>query len=437
MEVIAVNNKYSKIVFTDNNGELFVIGKEDPFWDGVTYACPECGCIVPVRALFQGEHGLVCENCIEAKGLYQCDYCGNYADTETVGTGEVCEECLSKYFTRCDHCDEWVERDRLIYVEGYDEICPDCFEDLKDSGDIFRCCECGRWVSEGNLNLYEPTGELLCSDCLEEREEDEEGGYIADYHCSRPPRFISLNSNVAAPKSGNIYLGMELELSNVGEYNDDLAKELEKFGFKSEHDSSINDGFETISDAMTFPFWKKGSVDIGKLIDACENEGFEPDESSGLHVHISSTPIGDDGVEEIAWFIHEHYNDMLKFGRRYGDTDYCSDVDRIEKKGDVWRYFSGHGTAVNLDGVSGGHFEIRVFNSTADVSHIWAILEFCHCIAEVAKKGVVDITWRDLEVYAEENGSCENFLEELRCGFEDTEFNCEYPTSSDELMNYM
>ena len=436
MEVIAVNNKYSKIVFTDNNGELFVIGKEDPFWDGVTYACPECGCVVPVRALFQGEHGLVCENCIEATGLYQCDYCGNYADTETVGGEEVCGKCLENSFTQCYQCDEWVKDTELIHVEGYGHVCPDCLDSLKRDGEVYQCEDCGRFFYHENITEYYPTGEMLCDDCISEREDRGECEYIADYHCSRSVRFKSLNSDVSSPKSRNIYFGIELELSNVGEYNDYLAKELGNLGFKSEHDSSINEGFETISDAMTFLYWKK-SVDIGKLIDACEDEGFEPDESSGLHVHISSTPIGNDGVKEIAWFVHEHYNDMIKFGRRYGDLDYCSDMRGIEKKSDVWRYFSGHGAAVNLDSVSNGHFEIRVFNSTSDVAHIWAILEFCHCIAEVAKKGVVDITWRDLEVYAEENGNCENFLEELRCGFEDTEFNCEYPTSSDELMNYM
>lgn len=440
MEIIAINNRYNKIIFLDDNNKLFVIGKEDPIWDGVEYVCPICGQAVSVRDLFMTSDGVMCKDCVEGGDYTQCDYCGNYSRNTTMdseGRG-ICSDCLNTYYNQCRSCGEWFRNSEtsLTHVTGFGNVCDSCLEDFHCDGSVVTCENCGEELLLEDA--YEEDGDYYCESChddiYEENEEDDDpDGYIDRYHQSRDPRFKSLNSDCALPKKANLYLGMEIELANVGTYNGDLARTIyNEYDWKCEHDCSINDGFEIISDAMTLPYWKR-NVDIAGLINEAVSEGFAPDYTVGIHVHINRGPLDDDACAEIGWFINEHFDDMIKFGRRSPyHTDYCGRCGDVVDKDDVTYYLNGHSYCVNFENKS--NIEIRCFKSSDDVDHIWAILEFCFCLANVAKGGAVDITWADLRKFAEERDDCGHFLKELNAGFKNEVTDRYEYCESDEIL---
>lgn len=397
--------------------------------------CDECGEYYPDDEL---EHvagiGQVCPSCIENNNYEECHCCGERASdlTEVAGGDLVCDDCLEYHYRVCDECGQFVPESDTRYVTDHGYICPDCFEALVESGEFPTCALCGETIFDEDDVCDGWDGEVLCYDCYRELNTEGYCEWIAPYHGSRDPRFKSLVSDVESPRRGNLYLGMELELPGVGKNNDELAEILdEEYGFKCEHDCSVFAGFETISDAMTLLYWKE-NVDIAGMIAECDKAGHRLHDKSGIHVHVSRGPLTEQAAVEAGWFVHTHYGDCIKFGRRNPDkVDYCAKSRWVNNKEGVLG-MEGHGTAVNFHDST--NFELRFFKTSKDVNHIWAILEFAYTLGEVAKAGTEDITWADLRAFAESKGNlCENFLAELNAGFENEETAIHDYDISDEL----
>lgn len=388
--------------------ELLVIDLEDIMDDEVP--CGDCGSIHKIGDMERADNKFICKDCLE--DYVACDDCGELHRvddmTTTADDKVVCKTCLDNNYIFCESCEKYYPNDQMTEVDG-DWYCEGCLEQLCDNGDIARCAYCEEWHYTDDMEWM--GDEYCCDSCYNSRGSD----YINDYHDGRPFRFKSLNSDVSYPKSGNMYIGVEHELSNVGEDNIELAETLvDDYDRVCECDSSINDGFEVISDALTFAYWKKYE-DLHSYMDECKGAGLYPDDSSGIHVHLSRDPLSDEAVEEMALFVMNNYMKCIKFGRRQPSLNalhYCQHKN--------FRYLSdlqSHYCAVNLEESS--NIELRFFQTTDDADHMWAIIEFCHCLAEVCKEEK-EITWEMLRDFAVADGECEHFIEEL-----DNDFECD------------
>lgn len=425
--IICIDSNDNKVCFYDKNDNLFVLDIDNEMLMGKTFPCPHCGKEHEVKDFVQIGNELLCSDCYDPSFYDKCSECGEYFKKDElfdIDGKRLCKSCFSNNYFTCDNCGEVYPKSEAVYV-GYDRFCQDCVDQLLDEGELVQCVRCDEILRAEDA--YELDGDFYCSSCYDKEREEEYGDSIVEYHCNRPFRFKSLASDVDYPKKGNLYLGLEHELSNAGEDNYELAKELvDDYDRVCEHDSSISDGFEVISDALTFDYWRK-KEDLQAYMNTINRlSAFDPDDSSGIHVHISRGPLSDNAVIEMAWFVMQHYDDCIKFGRRDPDEcEYCERVTRGDKE-DLWDYATGHGVAVNLEHES--NLELRFFKTTDDVDHMWAILEFSYALAMVAKGGVIDIEWADIRKFCEEDGKEEHFLAELNEGFdceenEDYEYN--------------
>lgn len=425
--IVCVDVKDNKVCFYDNNDQLFVLDIDNEMLEGKTFPCPHCGEEHEVKDFIQIGDEVLCSSCYDPALYEKCSECGEYFKKDEmfdIDGKQLCRSCFDRNYFTCDNCGDVYPKTEAVYV-GCETFCQDCVDQMLDEGELVECIRCEDILRAEDS--YELDGDYYCSSCYEQEREEEYGDSIVDYHCNRPFRFKSLASDVDYPKRGNLYLGLEHELSGVGEDNYELARELvDNFDRICEHDSSINDGFEVISDALTFDYWRK-KEDLQAYMNTINRlSDFNPDNSSGIHIHISRGPLSDSSVIEMAWFVMQHYDDCIKFGRRDPDEcGYCEQVTRGDKE-DLWDYATGHGVAVNLEHES--NLELRFFKTTDDVDHMWAILEFSYALAMVAKGGVIDIEWADIRKFCEEDGKEEHFLAELNNGFnceenEDYEYN--------------
>ena len=160
--------------------------------------------------------GLYC-SCCEDSPRIRCDHCGEYCsetwlvhdrDGEEI---DVCEDCLSEFYTCCADCDEYhyssnthcVSGDRYVCEECFNEnytCCDDCGEYYRNDSDCLHlaydadgcecyiCDSCREFAYEYCEHCNETYHESLmhtfcdkdgneirvCADCLEELEEDSE-----------------------------------------------------------------------------------------------------------------------------------------------------------------------------------------------------------------------------------------------------------------------
>lgn len=387
--------------------------------EGFTLTCPICGEEFEIADMTRTEDGYVCDDCV-ALEYEECDDCGKIVKEDSLTTvyngDRVCESCLDNYF-QCDRCEEYVPNTTETPIG---DLCQHCLEEAEGNEEVTQCAECGEYFHSDDVNWDDYGDQWLCDSCWDILHMDDDGP-ICGYHDSRDPVFKSLNSETGHPLARNTYIGVEHELSGVGEKNYELAETLvDNYGRMCETDSSIWDGFECISDPLTFLYWKERE-DVDEYMELCVNHGLNPDVSSGIHVHISrNNGLDDEAVEGIIEFVFSNFAKCLKFGRRNPNRiGYCRYYDIVENDREDWAY-DLHNIenycAVNLEYSS--HLELRFFQTTANTSHFWAIIEFAHCLAEVAKTHE-KITWESLRAYAIKDGKCEHFLDEL-----DHDFDC-------------
>ena len=245
------------------------------------------------------------------------------------------------------------------------------------------------------------------------------GNYIGNYHSSPSIIFTDTSRKNVFLFGNEPFFGVEHELAHVGGNNNKLAYTLtKKFDRHCEHDSSIDRGFEVISQPMTFDRWK--NEDISAYMKLLKDNNYEDSDYTGIHVHISTQNLNRHAIAEICKFVYENYWALIKFGRRNPDiTSYFERVSSISRTDDDGYTISVNNSsrynAVNTHHLDEDNIELRFFASTADESHFWAILEFCYCLEKSAEEGSVD--WDTIIEIAKDNGKCENFLKEVNDSF--------------------
>lgn len=202
-----------------------------------------------------------------------------------------------------------------------------------------------------------------------------------------------------------LYLGFELEKSfdswdDVDDISDEMLAEVGKY-IGTEHDSSVDDGFEIVSMPMTIQAHVKSDW-IDRL---CEVIGrHEPREAeNGLHVHISRAGLGttvkaqDLAIAKMALMLDMYEDQFERLARRYYDESgwaysvrckhaamHSRDLSRCVKATDDDRYHSINLTDRNT-------VEFRIFADSSSAHIIKATLELVHAVATYCMTNTLDV----------------------------------------------
>lgn len=319
-----------------------------------------------------------------------CDECGHICEAgKAVHMADVllCPDCAERLTVECRNCDERIWRADAID----DNLCNSCYESY-----YVICTDCNNVVHYDDAFYTESDEDVhdypYCEICYHKLE----GNHcIHDYYYKPEPVFFGYDDN--------LYMGVELEIDEGGEYEENAEKILELANRGDEyvylkHDGSLNYGFEIVSHPMTLNYHKSNMPWKDILIKAI-NMGYKSHQAvtCGLHIHVSKPALGDSYEERenviarLVYFYEKFWAEILRFSRRtestanrwasrYGGVlSTCKNSLDTAKKAGLGRH-----TAVNLSNNS--TVEFRIFRGTLRYETFIATLEFTHYLCKLAMK---------------------------------------------------
>lgn len=335
--------------------------------------------------------------------IFYCEYCGEYHDSNEQVKVYVrndfeywCERCTERHAYQCEDCGDWFSRQScdyyIVYRDGVErQVCHEC------SSEYCYCEECGRDVY---WTEYDSEREM-CYDCCNEC------GRINSYHSTQKNKYFGQLEKNCIFKG----VGVELEIDrDDGEQDGNaLIDDIEALAsghFVFEHDGSLQNGFEIISQPHTVEEFYK--IEWGKILTACINHGYTSHDNGrcGLHFHFSRTMLGCNEykqqltIAKLIYFFDKYYNDVVKISRRTQETASrwagrtTSDSDNITPKkatDEAKKHATNRYTCLNLTNKK--TIEIRIMRGTLKLSTFLASFDFCHKLIKNAKK----IKWSDID----------------------------------------
>lgn len=344
---------------------------------------------------------IICEDCY-FNDYFVCGCCGEIHSNDEIVRVEdnedayYCESCAQTELYHCDDCGSYFEScDSLITTHDERDICESCYDDY------FTCAECGEVYHNDDANYCEEDGEYYCPDCIAQFESNT----IKSYHAhkgSYKKHKTQKDKNISP-----LYFGFELEVENKKNncYNDDMTEiiynimgDLVVF----EHDGSLNNGFEIISQPMTFNYIIENKNIIDKMLQKLRENGFASHDTTtcGLHVHLSRDYFTETQIDKMNLLIEKNKKELLKFSRRNIEqqchwskflTDENTPLNGLnikyikDNKKTYDRYY-----ALNL--TNRETIEFRLFKGTLKTETFFASLQLLYNMARIAKtKSIKDI----------------------------------------------
>lgn len=293
-----------------------------------------------------------------------CGDCGLWFamdDMEPEHGGElICESCRNEHYRWSEFHDCWVHEDRAVSAisrRGREIV-------IHEDTDGFH---------------YDEERECLVSD---EYEPPEPPSIIRQYHSSKP-HFCARPDEWTA--RFNRFLGVELEVEcgsrDPGEVADAIHERVNggEFGRSLffEHDGSLTNGFEMISQPMSLPALREafGFLRSSELLSGVRSHRTT---TCGLHVHVGRSGLSNVTIARAVTFVNDPQNDafITALARRY-NTSYC----KVEEKDIEVAHLAGDRyEAINLTGRA--TIEFRIFRGSLKFEAVIAAIEFCHALLE-------------------------------------------------------
>ena len=328
-----------------------------------------------------------------------CSECGAILTKETLHEFEgltLCEECLENSTTTCDNCgtriwNDDAERDSNI------TLCNHCYE-----YNYCICEDCGRIIHNDSAYYFDDNDYPYCYECYQRLEENP----IKSYNYKPDPIFYG---------SGSLFMGVELEIDNGGEDNDNAEEILHIANRNNDmlyakHDGSIEYGFELVSHPMTLDY-HINTMNWKEVFEKALSMGYRSHQTQtcGLHIHVNRFSFGksaenqEDVISRIVYFVENHWNELLKFSRRteaninrwasrYGISTTAKDTYKNAKDKHLGRY-----VAVNLENYN--TIEFRIFRGTLNYKTFIATLqlidEICYLAINMSDKEMESMSWSD------------------------------------------
>lgn len=335
-----------------------------------TKKCVFCGCEVDNEDAVLFDETIMCETCCDEQTSI-CDECGKRIwseDAEGSDYRTLCSYCNDHCYTNCENCGALIHNDDAYYLDD------------DDDDDTPYCREC-----------YQ--------NCTKDR-------VIESYGYKPEPIFYG---------SGNLFLGVELEVDEGGESHSNAQKIIDIANSECEqvyikHDGSINDGFEIVTHPMDLEY-HMNSMPWKEIMTNAVHMGYRSHMSTtcGLHVHCSRSAFGnthdeqEDAIARVIYFVEAHWNELLRFSRRtetqinrwasrYGlkDTPQLTYKDAKDKR--LGRY-----VCVNLENYN--TVELRIFRGTLRYETFIATLqlvdEICNTAISLSDTHFQAMTWNE------------------------------------------
>ena len=335
--------------------------------------------------------------------------------------GEIyCEDCRDELFEICEHCGEWVPNDDLrevvtrLWRRNSQMWCDSCVDEYAE-----RCDDCGEWFSQDAYLLHEvDNGNMVCEECLDNNywwcEECDTYHHnwehcpnyedrIKDYHWHHgdTPYFYGVGNQRNFGETMTIGIELEVDRNSTDMDNQraflDAIEKHAGSRLYFEHDGSLHNGFEIISEPHT-PRSLINDIDWKAIFRAGIENGYSSHDigTCGLHVHIGRNFFGSDSaarirnISKMIYFYERWFPEVVNFSRRREDqisswaSRYgCTNIDDCVKvtKDDAW---NGRYHVVNL--CNRNTVEIRVMRGTLNYDTFVATIDFVTRIARNAKK---------------------------------------------------
>ena len=252
----------------------------------------------------------VCNDCYYDE-VSECDCCNhvflrsdlrdevNHYDDDV----EVCEECFSEREFYCEYherieIDTSAWEDNSMYVNNYGRICMEAYE---NSGEFSYCEDCGELYHFDNLEYLESDDCCYCYDCIENHRDE---GYITCYHDHEyDEKFISkkeFKENVNIDNT--FFFGVELEVEANKRMATDKARmseilyDMDEDSILAfERDGSLHNGFEIITQPMSFEYIKENKKFFMDMMESLRHNGYDSFNTNtcGHHIHMSKSPLTD------------------------------------------------------------------------------------------------------------------------------------------------
>ena len=269
------------------------------------------------------------------------------------------------------------------YCENLNGWCYDCYY-CDDDGYYYS-----REYCESEMYWYDGAYHL----------EEKDSDVIADYHELSGGWMFKHYFKPRGNASGRArYYGIELEVDNVRDNVGTVARNVlailnrDDDIFHAEHDGSLDNGFELVSQPMTLELWNAYydtmSEALAYLRTCAESHNAG---TCGLHVHINSDDLSETQIDRAVYLLECFKDEIFKFSRRrYFDNSYASfitlragaDLMTVSKEK---KYVCGHCYYYNLAGVykeSNGTFEVRAFRGTLLTDTLYSAIDLCAGIFE-------------------------------------------------------
>lgn len=330
-----------------------------------------------------------------------CSYCRTAVDEEdlTEFDGELlCPSCLASETSICRDCGTRIWNRDDVGDGNYGSLCLSCRDDHYTA-----CTQCGCLLHDDDAcYMDEESDSPYCSSCMEELTSEN----IHNYYYKPAPIFYG---------EGPRYLGVELEIDEGGESNDNAERILAVANDMSErcyckHDGSLDDGFEIVTHPMSLRYHET-EMPWDAVLKKAVRMGYRSHQANtcGLHVHVSRAAFGDTEAEQdavigrILFFTEKHWAELLKFSRRtqyqlnrwacrYGYKDRPRDMLEHAKKGPFGRY-----ACINLTNRS--TIEFRLFRGTLKLNTLIATLQLvdriCALCTELEDEEIRELSWAE------------------------------------------
>ena len=328
-----------------------------------------------------------------------CSVCGAILTDETVTEfdGKIfCDECLRRKTITCDCCGKRIYRDEAQGNE-VTALCDNCYD-----YNYTHCENCGTLIHNDDAHYEDDSDYPYCAECFAKLQECA----IKSYNYKPEPIFYG---------SGNLFMGVELEIDKGGEDNENAEALLNianrhKEHIYCKHDGSIDNGFEMVSHPMSLEYHTNEMNWLDVFNNAVTMDYRSHQTSTcGLHVHVNRSAFGksvdeqEDVISRIVYFVENHWNELLKFSRRteetinrwasrYGISTTAKDTYKNAKDKHMGRY-----VAVNLENYS--TVEFRLFRGTlcykTFIATLQLIYEICRFAIQMSDKSMERLSWSE------------------------------------------
>lgn len=330
-----------------------------------------------------------------------CVVCGaalTDEDAKCMDNEFLCEHCYEEQTVACEHCGRRIWLDNAE-TDGHIYLCGRCFDDYYTS-----CEGCGRLINRDAAYYEDSDGDYpYCRDCYHQRSRRA----IRAYNYKPDPLFYG---------SGDLFMGVEVEIDHGGE-NDENAREILDVANAKEdriyckHDGSLHNGFEIVSHPMDLQYhteemnWREVFAKARELHYTSHNAG-----TCGLHVHVGKSAFGknvaerDEVIGRIVYFVEKHWAELVRFSRRTNETlerwaaRYAT-ISHTTKETyqKAKAKYMGRYVAINLENYE--TIEFRIFRGTLRYETFMATLqlvdEIC-CMAMVMPDSYLEqLSWSD------------------------------------------